>query len=438
MLKNLKSKILIFLIILLFICNCLGHANSIGDIDPLPPPKYANICLECAISKRMSVREFNEDPISDEDLSTILWAAYGHRSDGSKTVPKIGVDHSAAIYVFKEDAIYQYNPEDHSLVFYKDGDFRSRVAQYNAPIQIGIVWDSRICEDENLTGVEIGAICQNIQFMATAINLGTVVTAERPSPLDNVSLPSYHIGKIVMPIGHPLRPYRFIYRPYLISFLPRIKHSDMPLSMALQNRKEIDSPSGNLYRSEISQLLWASYGYSYYFDYNINRINQNNLSPIRRHRTVPSAHGYYPLEILFVTSNGVYHYNPGLYNPVYGPPVPWIWSFPVITFIRQIKKGDFRVDVAESTSNEMIKYSPMLIIPVLNIEDTIRWDDLSDPDLAWLWYFEAGAVAHNVILESTAWDLTGNIETFNDIFKVKSTLELNDDFLPLLTISVGK
>jgi hypothetical protein len=37
---------------------------------------------------------------------------------------------------------------------------------------------------------------------------------------------------------------------------------------------------------------------------------------------------------------------------------------------------------------------------VLDVEKTIDWDDLSGEDARWIWYYEAGAAAHNVLLQA--------------------------------------
>ncbi|HEC81809.1 MAG TPA: hypothetical protein ENI42_05245 [Thermoplasmatales archaeon] len=60
----------------------------------------------------------------DEELSTVLWAAYGYRDDGKQAVPTVEGMHAAHIYVLKEDGVYKYNPLNHSLVFYKNGEYR--------------------------------------------------------------------------------------------------------------------------------------------------------------------------------------------------------------------------------------------------------------------------------------------------------------------------
>jgi hypothetical protein len=136
----------------------------------LPIPLSVNMTYRDAIYSRCSVRTFKSSiPISDEELSTVLWAAYGFRDDGNRTVASIEGLFSTIIYVFREEAAYTYNPLNHSLLFYQEGDLRTIVNwQHLAPIQLGIVWDKNINGDGNYSSVEIGEIAQNIYFSANS------------------------------------------------------------------------------------------------------------------------------------------------------------------------------------------------------------------------------------------------------------------------------
>ncbi|EMR75284.1 nitroreductase [Thermoplasmatales archaeon SCGC AB-540-F20] len=48
----------------------------------LPNPTAVDMTLMDAIFQRMSVRGYTDQNVTDEDLSTVLWAAYGYRDDG--------------------------------------------------------------------------------------------------------------------------------------------------------------------------------------------------------------------------------------------------------------------------------------------------------------------------------------------------------------------
>ena len=391
---------------------------------PLPHPMPVDMTLLDAIFRRMSVRGFTAQTVTDDDLSTVLWAAYGYRDDGNRTVSGIDGVYASVIYVLKENAVYRYDPLNHSLIFYKDGDYRY-IGQYEAPIQLGLVWDKNKSGNENYSGAEIGAIGQNIQFMASALNLGTVVTGEVPSPIDEIGLPSNEVGKIVMPLGYPNFSYDFTHRPMWLSLLPRIKESGASLQTVLEKRSETTSFAGNLTRSEVSQVLWASYGYSYLLD---KSDAPNN--PIKRHRTVPSAHGYYPLRMYAVTKSGIYRYIHGIFSCD-------IWGLPIVSFILKIRNGDKREEIAQD-SQPFVASAPFLIISVLDIGRTNQWDDLSAEKFRWIWYYEAGASAHNVLLQAKAWNLTANIALITDTESVRSLLRLNDNYLPLFIVPIGK
>ena len=68
--------------------NKISDTSLKGDDLLLPPPLRIDIPLEETIMQRMSMRSFADVPVTDEELSTILWSAYGKRDDGELTVPK--------------------------------------------------------------------------------------------------------------------------------------------------------------------------------------------------------------------------------------------------------------------------------------------------------------------------------------------------------------
>jgi len=243
--KNREKKIVILSILcILVIPTALPALKSEGYVlsdKDLPPPLDVDMILETSICRRMSVREFTNEPVSDEMLSTILWAAFGLRNDKRYTVSEINGTHAAIIYVLNEEAAYTYDPKNHSLIVYKQGDHRSdiNILQYEAPIQIGLCWDTSKAET-NQGGTELGQIGQNIQFMANALGLGTVVTGQIPPAIKPLGLPSNQEGLIIMPLGHPKNPYDFKEKPMWISPLPKIKESSVSLSKALENREDSD------------------------------------------------------------------------------------------------------------------------------------------------------------------------------------------------------
>jgi hypothetical protein len=213
--------------------------------------------------------------------------------------------------------------------------------------------------------------------------------------------------------------------PMWISLLPRIRDSEIALTTTIENWNLSKSFTHDVIsRQDISQFLWACYGYSYYLDH-----SGFEMHFIERHRTVPSAHGYYPLEVFTITSKGIYRYIPGIIN---SDPI----GLPIVTFLWKIKNGDFREELANVTNN-IVKEAPLSLIIVLDIKDTIQWDDLSDLSLRWIWTYEVGACIQNLLLDTEAWGYTIKIIPIDDTQEIKSILRLDDNYDPFVVVSIG-
>lgn len=419
------------LIILSSVSLVSSYDKEVNNEILLPPPLSVDMSYRDAIFSRCSVRSFKVspqmEPVGDQELSTILWAAYGYRDNGDQTVYGIDGLHSTVIYVFREEAVYTYNPLNHSLVLFQEGDLRSVVNwQHNAPIQLGIVWDKNKNNDENFSSVEIGEICQNIYFMASALGLGTVTAGL--TGFKDIDLPENEVGRIVMPLGYPQKPPVFEYKPNLITLLPRMQGSNANLKDVIEERTKEDSFNGELNRQELYQLLWASYGFSYLID-----VTNSATNEVERHRTVPSSHCTYPLVVYAITSFGIFRYfphilhlNPYSDNPYYSAN----WELPVVSFLLPVRLGDLRDEIAQASSKPEIASAPLILVSVLPLSSLYS--------IGWPWYYEAGASAYNVMLESTILDLHAGIVTPTDLTSIKSTLRLIDDSLPLIIVPVGR
>lgn len=345
---------------------------------PLPPPLPVDMILEQSICRRMSVRTFTDESVTDEELSTILWAAYGFTESGGRTIYNPNGTYSTIIYVIRSEATYKYIPRNHSLSLFKSGNYLD-LGEYDAPIKFGLVWDTHVAADERGGIGEIGMIGQNIYFDANALDLGTVTTGMSVNDLYQLGIPAYEKPEIIMPLGHPASPYDFTYSPLPVSNLPQIVNTTDSLADAINNRFITslwdNTPLSLLYQS---QLIWSSYGSSYNID-NVNHV---------RHRTLPSAIDIYPYKIFAANQTGVYQYNPSTHA------------------LSTLVQGDKRQAISNSLvpTNITITSASWILIPCL---DT----NLGSSVYQRFWYYEVGAISHNVMLESAALNLSGNIIT---------------------------
>ncbi len=100
---------------------------------PLPSQK-GGMSLEEAVARRRSIRDFVAEPISQLQLSQILWAAQGitDTSGRYRTAPSAGATYPLDIFVVSgengvegiDGGIYHYDIDGHSLALHHKGDVR--------------------------------------------------------------------------------------------------------------------------------------------------------------------------------------------------------------------------------------------------------------------------------------------------------------------------
>ncbi|MFA5101710.1 MAG: nitroreductase family protein [Candidatus Thermoplasmatota archaeon] len=354
------------------------QSTTIQGWITLPEPIPVDMILEESICRRMSFHNgYPATPVTDEDLSTVLWAAYGVTPNGGRTVYSPNGSYSTTIYVIRSEATYVYVPANHSLFLWKTGNYLSLGQNTGAPIKIGLVWNMSIAGDEKAGMAEIGMIAQNIYFDANALDLATLTTGLNVNDLYQLDLPSNEKPEIIMHLGHPPTPYSFTYNPLPQSNLPRVVNNTLSLAEAVNTRQiATEWNNSKLTLLEHSQILWASYGTSYLYDH----INN------KRHRTVPSAIAIYPFKIYMVNETGVYSYTPTTHS------------------LSLLVSGDKRelIQDAVDPGNISVASAPLIIIPF--------WDkNLGGQSMIGWWYYESGAIVHNILLEATALNLGGNV-----------------------------
>lgn len=191
----------------------------------LPRPRTTGeMSLEEAIVKRQSVRSFSKKQLSLEEISQLLWAAYGPRdvdsvTGASKTVPSAGALYPMEIYMVSADGVFHYFPSSHSLKEISDKDLRlalsgaalrqEAIAQAAVNFVIACVYD-RICWKYGERGmryahVEAGHIAQNIHLQAVCLGLGSapIGAFSDTAVKKTLYLPKDNIPLYIIPVGHP-------------------------------------------------------------------------------------------------------------------------------------------------------------------------------------------------------------------------------------------
>ena len=183
------SKCFLFLTILILFNNCINI--EVGGVLKLPEPKReGGMPLYEALNLRKSSRNFvdSSDKITPELLSQALWSCYGVREGIFRVVPAAKAWYPFIIYVFLEDGVYTYNPEEHSLTKVFDGDHRDLTGTQTAVVTKAAVnflfiadlnMKGRIKEDKSFrkegAKLDIGNITMALSLFASANNMKGVV-----------------------------------------------------------------------------------------------------------------------------------------------------------------------------------------------------------------------------------------------------------------------
>ncbi len=196
----------------------------------LPPPSQkGSVSLEEAIAKRRSVRDFTPEPISQSQLSQILWATQGISNTRGRyrTVPSAGATYPLEVFVVCGrnciedigDGIYHYDLAHHSLTLHHKGDVRLELARaaldqefiYEAPVDIVICAEYERtlmrygARGERYVHIEVGHAGQNIYLQATALGLATVAIGafHDEAVREVLRLGKQYKPLYIMPVGKP-------------------------------------------------------------------------------------------------------------------------------------------------------------------------------------------------------------------------------------------
>ncbi len=244
-----------------------------GQVVSLESRNRPSMELVESMDRRLSTRSYSTKNVEYEKLSWILWAigkTWGSQTPGGFVLVQI------------ESDTYVYRPAEHVLEPYS-GPFPV-LRTYSAPVQLAIMERDSISQEqrEKLFFLR-GMAGQAVYLGSSAMGLGTVT-----------------IGGIGFPIGYPSSSTNFqIDRDAEESLRNLNTETPLSLNQSFNEWGEATRVSGDLTEEMIARIFWSMYGRS--------RLKDENQ---RIHRTVPSAHGRYPMTVLGLTPDGCYRYNP--------------------------------------------------------------------------------------------------------------------------------
>ena len=199
--------ILIISAILLCIIIMQGCNAKTAGVEPcvknedgvlkLPDPEHdSDVSVERALYNRRSVREFNDEPVTLDEISQVCWAAQGITDNARslRTAPSAGALYPLEVYIVSGDVsgllpgVYRYMPEVHGLTRIVDGD--KRIELCAASLSQSSILEAPAClvfsafykkttqkygeRGIQYVHLEAGHAAQNVFLQVVSLGLGTV------------------------------------------------------------------------------------------------------------------------------------------------------------------------------------------------------------------------------------------------------------------------
>ena len=171
---------------ILAVSSAAAYAQELKAIKLLPPKTEGGMPLMQAFKERKSMRLYSPEKLSDQDLSNLLWAAYGiNRHDsGGRTVPSAMDLQEFDIYAIMEQGAYIYNARKHILTPVAAGDLREmtgmqpfvKTAAVNLVYVANYSYMGKVGDQADFySACDVGFISQNVYLYCASAGLATVV-----------------------------------------------------------------------------------------------------------------------------------------------------------------------------------------------------------------------------------------------------------------------
>ena len=179
-------------------------------------------------------QSWSTQPLSLQESSQLLWAAYGYSNTGHRTTPSAWGIYPLVVYLSNSTGTYRYTPESHSTIQIQSGDRRNNIAaacgnqlwvagapaiflvaldsSYNG----GEIGDTGDVLDHIFIEVDAGCVIQQILLEASATDLGAYLVSNGLESWNGngaqtlrsiLELTSSIIPLFIMPVGHlPISP----------------------------------------------------------------------------------------------------------------------------------------------------------------------------------------------------------------------------------------
>ncbi len=174
--------------------------EDVRTIELPAPDKSGGAPLMKALAGRMSNRSISDEAISKQDLSNILWAAWGmNREDGKRTIPTGMNKQKVSLYFADAAGVWIYDAQNHLVHKIIADDLRAELNNVGLTLAYAV-------EDGQWGDMHVGSMYQNVGLYCASAGLANVVRHSGVEILQSTLapfLPSGYTVRITQSVGKP-------------------------------------------------------------------------------------------------------------------------------------------------------------------------------------------------------------------------------------------
>ncbi|MDY6801204.1 MAG: SagB/ThcOx family dehydrogenase [Bacteroidota bacterium] len=162
------KKLKLFLTIVFIAVANISIAQTLIKLPE--PDKAGGMPLMQAINERHSARNFVDKALTEQQLSELLWAAYGlnRPESGKHTIPTSRNRQDIEVYITTQDGVFKYLPEEHALLQISAEDKRevSGMQDFVKDAAVNLIYVSDFDK--------LGNSSENVKTMTAATHCGFI------------------------------------------------------------------------------------------------------------------------------------------------------------------------------------------------------------------------------------------------------------------------
>jgi nitroreductase len=200
------KKINLFLIGMLLMAVSL----SAQDIALPAPAKSGGKPLMDALNERKTIKTFSGKELDKQNLSNLLWAAYGFNRENKRVVPSSENRQEIDLYVALPSGVYFYDAKANILKFYQQDVPKASIGQPAvtnvASLTLIYVANVNKASSRETCYIDTGYLVQNVYLYCASAGIGSVARGSFNAPKlqSDLKLTPDQIVTLVQAVGIPL------------------------------------------------------------------------------------------------------------------------------------------------------------------------------------------------------------------------------------------